>query len=249
MSYAFVKPEQVMLICFFKPKESKGGAQIMSEYWRIAEKGIKAEKDSLVGYPTIQKIVEAVRRQMDETIFHDIQRMALIYCLPLLSKTNVYYTIVSYGNSTQTESVYGVGYVIRQTPIGKSEVRRHGGVVLRCARCGEAPAFATKTDSSVYEMYRNDDNFHIIETGVMNARLGPNKIAGFFLCGLCHARVSASLNAINHTIATCWCGYRFLTGWAEWYFDHKDAANCPNCGITLAGSGTAVVGIGDVQYL
>lgn len=227
--------KQVILICTFtKPKSQ---TLILGDVWRIAEEGIQVEKDSLCGLPTISKKVETLPKELDENVFNDIQKMASVYCLPSPSSNNVYYTVVS---DRQTNNVIGVAYVIRQTPIGVSEARRHNGVVLRCARCGEAPGFATREYSSFFDIYRDDHLFHLIEAGIMRAPFF-RKIVDYFLCQKCQNEIGSSLQAVTPTIATCWCGYRFLNGWAEWYFRHKDTARCPNCGIELSQSGAAFV--------
>lgn len=58
----------------------------------------------------------------------------------------------------------------------------------------------------------------------------------YFLCSKCSRQNSSSLMG-TESIIVCPCGYRFLDGWASWYYGAKDTAKCPNCGSRIANSG------------
>jgi len=109
---------------------------------------------------------------------------------------------------------WGIAYVYRATHIGNSEAVRHRGVVFRCAICGQTSRYGVITNCNFI-----------------------GKIVSYYLCANCNNYSPLG----TASVVTCWCGYRFLSGEAEWYFNDSSVAKCPNCGITIAGSGAVMI--------
>jgi len=80
------------------------------------------------------------------------------------------------------------------------------GMPMRCAVCGNTSEFAVGI--------RQD----------------------YVLCEECNKTLWASINAGNEDLACCRCGYRFLTGWARWFYKNESKARCPHCQARLAAS-------------
>jgi hypothetical protein len=105
---------------------------------------------------------------------------------------------------------FGLALALRPTPIGPSEAPKKKGVVMRCASCGNISGLLT----------------------VRSSALDSDRSLDYAICSDCNNGLLG-----NDTIVTCWCGYRFLSGFARWYFEAPDRAVCPNCGLRLEGSG------------
>jgi len=67
------------------------------------------------------------------------------------------------------------------------------------------------------------------------SQYGVVKYQKYYLC-----EEHQGFRHMTQEIATCRCGYTFFPGMAHWYLESKYTAECPNCGIQLAGSGAFI---------
>jgi predicted RNA-binding Zn-ribbon protein involved in translation (DUF1610 family) len=194
---------------------------VMGDLWRISAAAIQLDEEALFGVPGISCNIETIPDNIDDTIVAKVHQALDAMCLP--KSPDIHYT-THYDERTKWR--WGVAYALRPTSLGRTEAARHKGVVLRCAMCGQTSKY-----------------------GVSRSRGFINKTLSYYLCEDCDRKNSSSLGG-TESVITCWCGYRFLSGWAEWYYKEKNAAKCPNCGILIAGSGaTMTEGLGQVSSL
>jgi len=214
-----ITPQQIMSIIMLELKDSP--FIVMGDLWGISATAIRLDEEALIGVLGISCNVEMIPDNIDDTIVAKVHQALDAMCFP--KSPNIHYTT---HYDERTKWIWGIAYILRPTPLGRTEAVRHKGVVLRCAMCGQTSEYGVSRSSGFI-----------------------NKTLSYYLCEDCDNKNSSSLGG-TQSVITCWCGYRFLSRWAEWYYKEKNAAKCPNCGIPIAGSGAILTeGLGQVSSL